>query len=72
MPITPKVRPVGQPVVLATEQEFESVIYPIGTKTVVEDCRVGSDYKVSYKIRVVNRIGNQTYYWVKAADIKTP
>ena len=71
MPITPKMRPVGQPVSLATEQEFEGVVYPVGTKTVIQDSRVGSDLKVSYKIRVMNRAGNQTYYWIKASDIKT-
>ena len=71
MPIKPKVRPIGQPVALTTEQEFEDKIYPIGTRLVVRDYRIGSDYKVSYKIGVVNKLGDQVYYWVKAADIKT-
>ena len=70
MPIKPKIRPIGQPVKLVTEQEFEGKVFPVGTRSVVEDYRIESNYKVSYKIILVNKMGSRIGYWVMAADIK--
>ena len=71
MPLKPKTRPVGQHVILTTDYELEGKVFPAGTRTVVEDCRVGSDYKVLYQITLPNKMGSRIAYWVGAAVIKT-
>ena len=66
MAVQPRVRPVGQQVVVAHDVKAGTTLIRKGYLTTVVGFTVGDDMKVSYKIEY-----NHHYYWVKPADIRT-
>ena len=72
MPLIPKVRQVGQQVVVINAFKLpDGRVIPEGTRLIIEGSAVGDDYKVSYKFKWGDRSGTPCIYWVKASDIKT-
>ena len=65
MPLKPKVRPMGQHVVLVNSVRSSRGPIPVGRETTIEGIHIDENSRVHYKIEY-----QRTYVWVVAADLK--